>query len=264
MRAQRWTVTGNIPIKEALRLPHATSRLPARLRARVRYERPARRNDGSQHPTVEPRAECSTEQVPRDRYALLLLASCEARRIVSQASDAIAHRADVPASLRPRVRVTRRRGTDPRPALIPPLVCSPRARAAFLVANRRVRDARLRCESSSRRRGRACRCLGRSAGVGTRAELTPALRGGCVSLNTRPNFRGTCGRRGWSGAFAECGGGDPRPRGGRSGDVRRSCCRPVPAIVGGVLGQVRVAISRRRTIRTHLDSSRRSAIAFFP
>jgi hypothetical protein len=28
---------------------------------------------------------------------------------------------------------------------------------------------------------------------------------------------------------------------------------PVPAIVGGLLRQVRVAISRRRTIRTHLD-----------
>jgi hypothetical protein len=46
-----------------------------------------------------------------------------------------------------------------------------------------------------------------------------------VSLNTRPIFkRAPFGRCGLSGAFAEYAGGDPRPRGGRSGDVRRAYC----------------------------------------
>jgi hemoglobin len=46
-----------------------------------------------------------------------------------------------------------------------------------------------------------------------------------VSLDTRPNFKKVnFDRCGLSGAFAEYAGGDPQPRGGRSGDVRRSYC----------------------------------------
>jgi hypothetical protein len=46
------------------------------------------------------------------------------------------------------------------------------------------------CEQELARDGSRC-CCGRWGGVGTRAELTPALRAeGCVSLNRRPNSRG--------------------------------------------------------------------------
>jgi hypothetical protein len=87
----------------------------SRLRSRVRYDlADAGRNDGSQHGTVDPRARVQHRAGPARP-----LGAPPPRHLRGsphrQASDAIADRADVPASLRPRVRVTRRRGTDPRP-----------------------------------------------------------------------------------------------------------------------------------------------------
>jgi hypothetical protein len=80
---------------------------------------------------------------------------------------------------------------------------------------------------------------------------------GCVSLSTRSNFKKAPFGPFWFVTRVR------RERWGRPASALRSlwsCSAvvlrelpPVPAIVGGVLRQVAVAISRRRTIRTHLD-----------